>query len=617
MGLQLGRYALGAFGVSLVAGGAAAQSFDNANGRFVRLLERDRVEAVTDFYAPDTAGVARNSFAVGETGLCTASFIAPMVIMTAAHCRDAALKAGVRTEAYASRSMAAPDARALRVPCQRLLATAEHAVGADLALFECAGSEAAVPPPGAYLGYVAPSALGIVADQAVYSLWRNPVTDDPVLGDAGMSTLVSPGFVRAFGVLNGGAGPAFPACDGAPGQGAGNPVDSQIVVTDQMAATGASGSLSFDPRDDRVVIGPASTGNALARTGLAMDAAYGLGLPQGDRMLFEVLPPDGRSAPPRVPTRFRLQHPRTGAEVNALATCTDVTALHRLSVADSDGDRVHDVVLSETAWDWVQPQVRFDFSDPLVRARWGAAANLVRTADDTVRLGDLRLPASRSAQAVRLEPGQSVTLLPRFNTLGSGAHRVTVDAAGVAVLGIACGDGDPPLALMGGRDGRNLTSGDVEVPCDHPRLTLTARDTPVTLYALSFLKAGVEIDFAFAESRDMWASTLHPFALFTGDGTPGEENALPPTHFALNVTPEAPVALTGALLPETGGRVRLRVRAESGGPAVLRVGDQKVPLSEDWEDTEITVSGPGLTLALDAPSGAVAFVDSFSLLPRP
>lgn len=600
-----------ACGLALMATGMArAQSFDNENGRFVRLLEPGRVEAVTEYYTPDRAGLVRNSFAVGETGLCSATFIAPSVMMTAAHCRDAALRAGVRVESYANRSMAAADARPVRVPCQRLLATGEYASGSDIALFDCAGDGG--PPPGAYFGYVAPAARAVSPDLPVYSLWRNPVTDDPALSDAGMSTLVSPGAVRAFGVLNGGAGPAFLNCGGEPGVAQSNPVDSQIIVTDQMATTGASGSLSFDPTDDRAVMGPASTGNRQLRTAISMEAAFGLGLPPGDRMLFEVLPPQDREAPQRVPTMLRAQDPGSGAEVSALVDCIDIAALHRLAEADADGDRVHDVVVTEASWDWVQPVQRYDFTDPVTRAIWGAAGLVRNFEPGSVRIGDDTFPPARVGQGViALQAGTGLHLPRRFSTLSRGRYLVMIEGEGDAVLTLTCAGHDTPVPLS--PFGTGADSPLVDLACDRPEITLQADQPQTVLQALAFVPVGQRMPFGFAAERDLWASSLHPFALFTGDGTPGLPDSLPPTHFALNVTPDAPVWLRGLHLPGAGLRVALRARLWGGTEGELQVGDSPVPLTPEWQEVDLGVTGPALILHLTAAPGAVALIDWISL----
>lgn len=602
-------------GLVLMAGGMArAQSFDNENGRFVRVLEPGRVEAVTDYYTPDRAGLVRNSFAVGETGLCTATFISPSVMMTAAHCRDAALRAGVRVESYANRSMAVADARPVRVPCQRLLATGEYASGADIALFDCAGE--GTPPPGAYFGFIAPSARAVALDQPVYSLWRNPVTDDPALSDAGMSTLVSPGAVRAFGVLNGGAGPAFLNCGGAPGAEQTNPVDSQIVVTDQMATTGASGSLSFDPVDDRAVMGPASTGNRRLRTAISMEASFGLGLPPGDRMLFEVLPPQGRTAPARVPTLLRAQDPGSGAEVSALVDCIDITTLHRLAEADADGDRVHDVALSEASWDWVQPVQWFDFTDPVTRAIWGAADLLREVDGSAVQVGGLAFAQPRVGQGVAVpQTGQALHLPERFSTLARGRYWVVAEGIGDALVTLSCAGQEARVPVSPYAAG--AASPVVELMCDRPTITVQADQPLVTLQGLGFVPVEQVMPFGFAAERGLWASTQHPFALFTGDGTAGPQDSLPPTHFALNVTPDAPVWLRGVHLPDKGLQVALRARLWGGSDGMLQVGTAQVPLTADWQEVDLQVAGPALTLRLAAAPGAIAVIDWISLAPVP
>lgn len=586
---------------------ASAQTFENENGRFLRALEPGRVEAVTDYYMPERAGLVRNALTVGETGLCTATFIAPMVVMTAAHCGDAALRAGVRVETYANRSMAVDDAHAIRVPCQRLLATAEFSVGADLALFECGAATPGAPPPGAFLGYVAPSARGVAPDQPVYSLWRNPVTDDPMLADAGMSTLVSPGVVQGYGVMNGAAGPSFPNCFGAPAERRANPIDSQIVVTNQIATTGASGSLSFDPVDDRAVIGPASTGNRQLRTAISMDASFGLGLPLGDRMLFELVPPADRADPPVVPTRLRVQQPDTGADIAALVDCIDLAALHRLTSADREGDRVHDAVLSEADWDWAQPLTRFDFADPLVRARWHAAGQMTTQGLVSLVRGNMAVPVLGAGQAVALGPAQTLTLPAQVSTLAAGRYIATLDATGPLNLALSCDGVQTEVVFEGGADARTLRAVQLDVPCRKPTVSLTARDAPVTLYALSFVPPETVLDFALGDSRDIWGSAAHGYALFTGDGTLGDPQRPP---MALNVTPEVPVALTGVQRPaDVAAYVHIRARVWGADQAVLIAGAQAIPLGGDWQDVAVPLPDAGLVLRLDATAGTVALID--------
>jgi hypothetical protein len=639
----LGLSLLGAEG----AGAQTLRDIDFAGVRAIQNLIPNRVEGIVDFYDAEHGSVIRNSHAVGHFTNCTATWVAPYVVMSASHCGGTGFN-GINMEAYRDRSMVNFPPTFATVRCQRFLATGFYSSNADFALWDCRPrelsdadpdvlTESANYPGGVQYGRAVVAQWPVREGSEVYSAWRNPVTNHPVLRNQGQSTLYSAGKVTAVGVMNRWAGPNFIGCAG--DDATQNLVDAHTVQMDLFTAPGGSGSAQFSSETHRLVVGPTATGSATSRTALSIDASLGHGLPEGDRMIVETYIPQGRPRPDRIPTRFRYVDPQTVTDRDVLANCYDITQMSKLAITDRNKDRVYDVIAETMAWNWVQPHHFFNFTDPLTRARWRLNEDTpvsyapilssdVATTLNPLARGPMRRVAVENAEgALILQEGKRITLPPEMNNLSRGAHRITVEFAatqdkGELEIRSRCSSvtyldeitiparGQAPLERM-------LLGTTVELRCDKPEISLelTEGGGAILVRALSFVREGDAFNFASIDERDMWTGSKDQHALFTADGEHDWFDGPGQPFFGLNVPAGSAVSLRGYAL-EPGRTYDLNFRAKSildgGNPSRLTYGPVDtgsggvVTVDGGWSNYEVRVTA---TARADR-NGAITFFRS-------
>ncbi|MEM8980158.1 MAG: hypothetical protein AAGD04_11785 [Pseudomonadota bacterium] len=631
----------------------------------------NRVEAITDYYTAENGSLVRNAHTVGQSP-CSSTWIAPYVMITAAHCGDNAFR-GFWMEAYRDRIMLNYPATISRTPCQRFLASGFHSSSADFALWDCRPdalrdaptdrlTSAREYPGGVQYGYAIPDRAPVREGQKVYSVWRNPVTNDPVLSNQGRSTLYSEGEVTKLGVLNRWAGPNYVNCSKEPNaNGVENSLDGQAVETNLFSAPGASGSLQFSQSSHRVVIGPLATGNSSLRTAMTMRGTFGQGLPEGDRMIVETYLERGRAVPDRVPTLLRYQEKGTGKDIDVLTNCKDITQMSNLALTDRNNDMVYDVVAETMAWNWRQPHHFFSFTDPLTAARWELLRNgepvtgIVpinraiktpvngRSNDQQMRYTPPEVTGERHMVFTKVDHLQ---IKPEMNNVERGDYRVTVEAAvstsdpsggGAFNLRAVCpGTSDSLVSFSIPKNPRPfnfrlLMGQDIKIACDKPRLAFEGVDgTPALLIrSISIIKTARSLNFAAIDERDMWTGSKAQHALFTADGDFREFERPGRSYFGLNVPAGSSASLKGyALEPGKTYEVSFRARSILGETARLAYGPVNrgmgiATVTPDWRNfnvtlrvPETTAANPALTFHRSGGSDGVTIIDHLTIRPE-
>lgn len=631
----------------------------------IQNLVPGQVEAIVDYYDAEYGSIVRNAHAVGQFSNCTATWVAPYVAISAAHCGGSGF-GGLSIEAYRDRTMTNYRQATTIVPCQQFLATGYFSSNADFALWECKPEGLSVSDPdkltrsdtypgGVQYGYAVLGSSLVREGTKLYSPWRNPVTNDPVLSTQGRSTLYSAGVVTGTGVKNRWAGPNFIGCE--PDEPSQNSIDADIVEMDLYTASGASGSLHFSADTHRAVVGPAATGGSTARTAMSIAATLGQRLPEGDRMIVETYVPRNRPEPDRVPTRFRYLEQDTLIDRDHLANCFDITQMANLALTDRNRDGVYDVITETMAWDWFQPHHFFNFTDPLTRARWRVAGaeteeptytsvlnNAVSTPLNPLSNAPIKYTAAENREgALILTEGDRFYLPSRVSNLIEGTHRFTVEFlptqdSGQFEISSRCGTVSTAAKVLKIPSRRNATSArmligtDIELGCDKPELTIkiSGGANTVLIRAISVVNKRRDFNFAAIDERDMWTGSKDQHALFTADGDDYRSDGPGQPFFGLNIPAGSAASMRGYAL-EPGRTYEVRFRAKSmldrGRPSRLAYGPVSrgsgvVTVSDSWGDYAVRITAPetanrngALTFFRNGDSPGVTIIGRMSITP--
>ena len=611
-----------------------------------------QVEPITQHYGAKDAEIVRNSFAVGSFGAlgrggCTGTWVGPNTVMTAAHC------GGIRDnrrfqfalEGFPSRSHAQSDFSSRTYDCERELATGFWSSNWDFALWNCRSSDRTDLPGGLRYGYSAYEPAELAQGNPVYSLWRNPVTGDPTV--SGNMTLFSPGVITRYGMSRNWAGPNFLNCiyDNSPTRPSAMSVD-----LDTYSNSGSSGSVHFDSKTHRIVIGPTATGTPLGRhrTSTSIATALGIDLPDGERALLET---DLRSGDPLpnnasnglVETRFSFQV--NGQETSVVQKCRDVTLMQNLAEPDANGNLIFDV---QEQFDKVGnegPIKHYSFDNRIQGPHFegiigesergstslSALGNITSGADVRVGVGFVSpMVQGLSISSLFMEPGEySIGLeLVRTQTVGNQSTPAEI------VLAFECFNRPdvevsftvPALA----QENIQLFPAKLDLPCGTNLVKVLGRQglgpsEIVQVRSLSMTKAGEVYRFELMDERDMWRGSQSPRALFTADGRDMSETDLRTREkgfFALEVPRGTFAYLAGnPLSPRTRYRVTFDAKSfGQPGPLFVQGGGtarRSFNLSNDWQSYSWEFYSPGGQAALSFgahPNFAMAaHIDNVSL----